>query len=133
MTEAIKDDRQVHFPRFQWTGYRHEVDERFAGLPDWMEDEIGRYLRALVFRKYLALDRTVLQILIVLYMLPPFLKTYCIISSLNRGSGVEREDYYRALCFVEKAVSHTLQGSEGTWASFSRLYMETVRLLAAYL
>lgn len=132
LTEAIRADEVVTLTRWGWSGRRTEIDALAGTLPSWLQDEIARYLRSLVFRKFLALDRTVLQNLLALYMLPPILRTYSIISSLSRGEPLSREDYYRALSFTEKDLSHTLQGKEGTWSSFARLYLETVRLLRPY-
>ncbi len=132
LTEAIRADEPVHLTRTGWTGRRSEIDARAPNLPPWVHDEIQRYLRALVFRKFLALDRTVLQNLIVLYMMPPILRSYTILFSMVRGGEVEREDYYRALSFTEKDLSHTLQGAEGTWSTFARLYQETIKLIKPY-
>lgn len=133
MTEAIKNDEVVTLARTGWTGRRSEVDALTADLPPWIDDEIRRYLRALVFRKFLALDRPVLQNLLALYMLPPLLRTYSVFCSLARRAPLDREDYYRAVSETEKDLSHTLQGREGTWATFSQLYRKTVELLRPYL
>lgn len=132
MTEAIKNDEVVTLSRTGWTGRRSQVDALTAHLPAWVEEEIRRYLRALVFRKFLALDRPVLQNLLALYMLPPLLRTYSTFASLSRQAPLERQDYYRAVSDIEKDLSHTLQGREGTWATFSRLYLQTVELLRPY-
>ncbi|GMU56797.1 MAG: hypothetical protein AMXMBFR33_59430 [Candidatus Xenobia bacterium] len=132
MAEDLKHDRPVTFARLGWSGRRSTIDAEFADLPEWVEQEIRRYLRALVFRKFLALDRPVLQNLVCLFMLPALLRCFTLVSRLSHGGELVREDYFRALSLVEKDLTHTRQGAEGTWASFARLYRETIALVARY-
>ena len=72
-----------------------------------METEIARYEAALLFRKFLALHRPLLDNAVVLYVMPRLFRLYAAFSIAKRGAAdVEREDSDFALDRMELFLTH---------------------------
>ena len=96
--QAILADREVTFRRFQdWTGQPHQV-EAAGQLEPWAQAELDRYLKSLLFRKFLVTERPIQHNLSILYMLPRLFRFCAGLSRLSRGSEtLDLEDVHRAL------------------------------------
>ena len=110
---AFNSDRPLSYSRFQsWTGRRSEIRAAGAGFP---EDQLRRYLKALVFRKFLVARRPVLHNLSLLFMVPSMFRFWCGLSRLSRGSPqVDWVDVQRALDECEcRILTHARNIEEG--------------------
>ncbi len=129
MTEALLEGHEpVTFPRFGWTGLSLEIEFRRENMVGArLDTEIERYLRALVHRKFLGMERPLLANLAVLYLVPRVLRTYTAIASLARQAAEpEIADYYRALDVVEvDLVTHT-KGLDALYAALADSFFRQI-------
>lgn len=129
MTEALLEGHEpVTFPRFGWTGLSLEIEFRRENMVGArLDSEIDRYLRALVHRKFLGMERPLLANLAVLYLVPRVLRTYTAIASLARQAAEpEAADYYRALDVVEvDLVTHT-KGLDALYAALADSFFRQI-------
>lgn len=98
---ALRQDLPAAFRSAGWTGRMSQVQAYAASCPqtrEWLLPEVIRYQRALLFRKFLATRRPVLENLAVFYLLPLVLDFYTYLYALAREADAPQpEDYYRAL------------------------------------
>lgn len=128
LTEALLQGGPVHLRRFGWEGSAEDLARyaSAASLP-WVDAEIVRYLEALLFVKFPALDRTVLDNLSLLYLLPPLLRWYTCAAALARGAAApEIEDWYSALDVSERELVTHGRGLDRLYAAFGRAFREQV-------
>jgi Fe-S-cluster containining protein len=95
-SRSLLADRVLSWRRFNnWTGRLSTLEE--SEFPDWAQVELDRYLRALLFRKFLIAERPMVQNLSVLYLLPKLFKITAELSRRGRGAAeMEPCDIYRA-------------------------------------
>jgi Fe-S-cluster containining protein len=130
LTEALLERRLVSLPRFGWQGTAMEIETRREALQGRMDGEIERYLRALVHRKFLALERPLLANLTVLYLLPDLLRTYTALASLARGADeADMDDYYRALDIVEIDLVTHVRGLEKLYNAVAEAFFNQIATL----
>jgi len=129
LTEALLEGHEpVSLPRFGWSGLSLEIEFRRESMVGArLDGEIERYLRALIHRKFLAMERPLLANLAVLYLVPRVLRTYTAISSLARAAAEpEIADYYRALDVVEvDLVTHT-KGLDALYAALADSFFRQI-------
>jgi hypothetical protein len=100
---AISAGAEASFSSVEWTGSTAGL---LAGSEFRFEAEIGRYLRAVIFRKFLAYDRTLLYNMTLLWVLPTLLRFYTGLYARVRGAeSATMDDYYRAVDRVEFSVA----------------------------
>ena len=96
LARALAAQEQVTFEAFNWTG-QMAVAEAAGTLPAWAQEHLERYLRALLFRKFLVADRPLLSNLAILYLLPRLFSLCAGLSRLSRyGRELEGCDIDRA-------------------------------------
>jgi Fe-S-cluster containining protein len=114
------------------TGTAFSLDQSIVEMPGWVEIELARYEAALLFRKFLALHRPLLDNAVVLYVTPRLFRLYAAISAAKRGAAeVEREDGDYALdrmeLFLTHATNPALDRLMGEFAESFVKQMEAVR------
>ena len=130
LTEALLERRLVAMPRFGWQGPAMEIETRREALQGRMDGEIERYLRALIHRKFLALERPLLDNLAVLYLLPHLLRTYTALASLSRRADEpDMDDYYRALDIVEMDLVTHVRGLEELYGAVAEAHYNQIAAL----
>ena len=94
-----------------------------ADLPDWAQAELDRYLRALIFRKYLITERPILHNLSILYLVPRLFRLCAGWSQRSRGAAeLGMADVYRAFEDCEyHFVTHALDW-EKTYARLAQAF-----------
>jgi flavin-dependent dehydrogenase len=99
----LVDDKPVSFARVGWKGRFSELgSSKVLDDVDWICEETTHYQRALIRQKFLVIRTPLLHNLCLLSVLPDLLLTYALLLSMHRGaSGIERQDYFRALELVE--------------------------------
>lgn len=122
LTRALLEGGEVRLPLIGWRGSVSDL----ATVAAWegTQAETLRYLRALVHRKFPALDRPVLDNLALLRLLPRVLRLYAAAATLARGGErTEREDYFRALDVVEMDMVSHARGLDGLFGAFAGFYL----------
>ncbi|HXE72660.1 MAG TPA: YkgJ family cysteine cluster protein [Candidatus Nitrosotenuis sp.] len=132
LTEAFFYGGRVWLARLGWQGDTGQIVAYGATPPEWLDAEIARYLRNLVFRQFLALERPVLDNLAALFLLPTLLRWYTAAYGLARGKERPgREEYYAALDVAEMdLVTHT-RGLERLFAAFSAAFTDQVKAFSS--
>jgi len=130
LTEALLQGRDISLARFGWKGSALDVERREQDMRDRFENEITRYLRALLHRKFLILERPLLDNLAILYLVPRMLRYYTALANLARGAPEpEIADYFRALDVVEGLATHA-HGLDVLYTAFGEsLYKQTVAII----
>ncbi len=126
LIESIEAGREVCFPRFSWKGRISTIDiERYK--VDFA-DEIDRYGRALVFRKFLVLKRDLYTNLALLYLVPELLGVYAGISAWRRGASLPSfEDHCFALDIIERDVLTHARGLDHLYDAFAEGFLQMFR------
>lgn len=90
------------------TGIPFSLDQCPVEMPAWMETEVARYEAMLLFRKFLALHRPLLDNAVALCVMPRLFRLFAALSTAKRGAAeVEREDGDYALDRLELFLTHT--------------------------
>jgi hypothetical protein len=122
--QALLDEQPIRFQRFgNWTGCLSSVEE--AGrLDPWALEELERYLKALLFRKFLVMERPVLHNLALLYLLPNLFKACVGLSRLSRvAPSLEAVDIYRAFDECEYTYMTHATGLDRPLAELGRTFL----------
>ncbi len=133
-TEALMTGGSARFDRFGWSGRTYEVEDRAARLPSWVDDEVRRYLRMLVFRKFLALQRPLLDNLVGLYLAPRLFRFYTALSGHARAAAaVEPSDVWRAMDVLELDLfAHTTHAAvDRLLGTFARAYVQQIGMFVS--
>ena len=103
---ALQSHRPVSFERF--AGWRGSLAQLRVRLGPQGDHQLRRYLKALVFRKYLVARRTLLSNLAMLYLVPPLFSFWAALSQHSRNAPQPEEvDFFRALDECEsKIITH---------------------------
>ncbi|MHB2016234.1 MAG: YkgJ family cysteine cluster protein [Candidatus Xenobia bacterium] len=130
-TEALSSGGMWRSRHFNWEGPAQEVHDARDRIGNSLDAEITRYLRALVFRKFLALDRPILDNLITLYLVPRLVRFYAAVSMLSRPATQWSDaDWDAAVSHVERrVVSHI--APEAYFPIFSETCLAVARLGSA--
>lgn len=105
LTRALLHEDRVSLRNFGWEGDPARLWSIVEGSgPAWLDAEIRRYLRALLFRKYPALDRPVASNLVLLCLLPWLCRWYTFAAAQAEPT---RADWVRAVEWLElRLVTH---------------------------
>lgn len=105
LTRALLHEDHVVLPGYGWEGDPTRLWSTVEGTgPDWLDAEIRRYLRALLFRKYPALDRPVASNLVLLALLPWLCRWYTFAAASSEPTPA---DWRRAVEWLElRLVTH---------------------------
>ena len=129
LTEALLTGAPVRLPRFGWEGPSSEIAAYGSTRPrlEELDAQVTRYLRGLLFVKFPALNRPLLDNLALMYLLPPLLRWYATASAMTRGApGVEPEDLYRALEVAERELVTHGRGLDRLYHAFARAFLDEV-------
>lgn len=120
LTRAILEGAPLALPRWSWSGTTQQLDLTTSDF----DEEIRRYLRALLFSKHLVTHRPIWINLGVLYLLPPVLRFYTGLMAAVRGAErPELEDYFRALDVVERDLATHASGIEPLLRVMAEAYL----------
>lgn len=130
LTEALLSGGRIRLPRYSWEGPAGDI-AAFAATtprPEWLDGEVARYLKALLFVKFPAMNRPLLDNLSLLYLLPPLLRWYATAAALARGApAVETEDFHRALEVAERELVTHGRGLDRLYAAFGQAFLDEVQ------
>lgn len=117
LTRDLLEGRRVHLPLLDWTGTTADL-VALDPAPEAPAQTL-RYLWALLHRKFLALDRPVVDNLVVLRLVPRLLRFYAAVAARRRGVGrPELEDVHRAFDVLELDMVSHARGLDGLFAAF---------------
>lgn len=122
LTRALLEGGEVRLPLIGWSGSVADL----AAVAPWegTAAETLRYLRALLHRKFPALDRPVLDNLALLRLVPRVLRFYAAAATLaHGGTRTERADFFRAVDVVEMDMVSHARGLDGLFGAFSGFYL----------
>ena len=105
--DDLINNRETRLWRTRWKGRLQDLiaNSKLQEIT-WLHQEIDRYLRALVERKFLVLHNPFYHNLLIMAALPGMLSCYAAIHSSVRGAEqIEKEDYFKALDRVETQLT----------------------------
>lgn len=116
---ALLDGDWVELGRWDWSGMAFELKEIQT---DEFDSEIKRYLRALLFGKFLT-QRPLWLHLSLVYLLPQLVRFYSALSARARDADEpEIEDFYRAMDTVEIEIGSHARGIDPILAAVGSAY-----------
>ncbi len=121
LSRALLFGEEVHLHRFGWRG---DTDFLLAQLdlpgPPELEQEIVRYLHALLFRKWPATDRPILHNLFLLALVPWLVRLYAwAAADARKAPAPEACDAHRALSWLDRRLLTHSSGLEPLLASLA--------------
>lgn len=129
LTEALMQGGRIRLSRYGWEGPASDIAAFAASTarPAWLDAEVARYLKALLFVKFPAMNRPLLDNLSLMYLLPPLLRWYATAAALARkAQAVEPEDFHRALEVAERELVTHGRGLDRLYAAFGRAFLDEV-------
>lgn len=129
LTEALLAGDHVRLPRLGWEGPGSTIAVFGATRPrpEWLDEQVARYLQGLLFVRFPALNRPLLDNLALLYLLPPLLRWYATAAAVARlAPAIEREDFYRALEVAERELVTHGRGLDRLYSAFARAFLDEV-------
>lgn len=116
---ALLDGDWVELGRWGWSGMGFELQEIKT---DEFDAEIKRYLKALLFGKFLT-QRPLWLHLSLLYLLPELVRFYTALAARARDADEpEIEDFYRAMDTVELEIGNHARGIDPILAAVGSAY-----------
>lgn len=129
LTRALLHGDHVSLPQFGWEGDPARLWSIVEGTgPAWLDAEIRRYLRALLFRKYPALDRPIASNLVLLCLLPWLCRWYTFAAAQGEPG---RADWVRAVEWLELRLVTHVTGLEPLLKSLADAVLRQVDAVAA--
>ncbi len=133
ITEALLEGREVELTKSGWTGTLPGLYVFLSG-PDTgsasvLEQGILRYIRALLWRKFLAVDRPILDNLAALSLVPGILRFYYFVDGLKRPQATPEEHLHLAYDMAEMELLTHAGGVNPLYAGFASAYVEQLSLL----
>jgi flavin-dependent dehydrogenase/Fe-S-cluster containining protein len=105
--EDLLSNRETRLWKVRWKGRLHDLLAK-SKLHEvtWLHEEIDRYLRALVERKFLVLHNPFYHNLLIMAALPGILGCYsAVYAAVRESEQIEKEDYFKALDRVEMELT----------------------------
>ena len=101
--DDLLDNKTVQLWKTRWKGKAQEVLAQYnVEYVPWLQEEIERFLRALIQRKFLISQVPLYHNLLILTTLPRILRFYTAVNASRRGATeISREDYFKALDWIE--------------------------------
>ena len=105
--DDLLENRKTQLWRVRWKGCLLDtLEEQKVDSLGWLQEEIERYIRALIERKFLVLNSPLYQNLLTLAALPILLKCYtAVYASARKAAEPEPEDYFKGLDRVEAELT----------------------------
>ncbi len=133
ITEALLEGREVDLTRSGWRGtlpglyvFLHGPE---SGSASELEQGILRYLGALLFRKFLAMDRPLMDNLAALSLIPSVLRLYHFVDGLKRPQASHDEHLHMAYDHAELHMLTHVSGVNPLFAGFASAYLDQLSLL----
>jgi Fe-S-cluster containining protein len=104
---GLLENSDVTLEKADWSGAVGELTNYLGeGQRGWLQSEVDRFMKALITRKFLLLNTPLFHNLLLLSTLPQILLLYTIVNADKRSvQEIAKEDYYKALDFVEMNVT----------------------------
>lgn len=121
LSRVLLFGEEVRLHRFGWSGDPEFLLARLdqSGPPE-LEHEIVRYLQALLFRKWPATERPVLQNLLLLALVPWLVRLYAwAAAAARKAPAPEARDAHRALSWLDRRLLTHSSGLEPLLASLA--------------
>lgn len=122
LSRALLFGEEVHLHRFGWSGDPEFLLARLdqSGPPE-LEQEIVRYLQALLFRKWPATERPLLHNLFLLALVPWLVRLYAwAAADARKAPAPEACDGHRALSWLDRRLMTHSSGLEPLLASLAQ-------------
>ncbi|MEW6278237.1 MAG: hypothetical protein AB1758_06425 [Candidatus Eremiobacterota bacterium] len=126
VTQNFLAGELVTLPHTRWQGTLSGLEG--VAAPDWLRDELVRYQKALLFRKFLPQKRPILDNLVALHLMPRLFRLYAAMAAqVRKTSAIEREDVDYALDQLELFLTHTTsEGVDRLLSAFAQAYLEQI-------
>lgn len=105
--ESFLSGKEVHLTHIGWSGTAESLEALAASIPETANADLARYEKALIFRKFLALHRPLLDNAVILHLMPRLFRLYAAISAAKReATAAEQQDVEYAIDRTELFLTH---------------------------
>lgn len=133
ITEALLEGREVELTKSGWSGTLPGLYVFLSGpetgSASELEQGIVRYLKALLWRKFLCVERPILDNLAALSLVPGILRFYHFVDGLKRPQATAEEHLHQAYDMAEMELLTHAGGVNPLYAGFSSAYLEQLSFL----
>lgn len=128
ISEALLEGREVELTKTGWTGTLPGLyvflSGPESGSASELEQGILRYVRAMLWRKFLCVERPVLDNLAALSLVPGILRFYHFVDGLKRPQASPTEHLHLAYDMAEMELLTHAGGVNPLYAGFASAYVE---------